>query len=181
MKTSAYLASAGALLAIMAFRQHTTHVAPKLRPTTVQHTKSLTGTQQTAVVTDVVMAANAFLATLTTAQQAAVLQTFSAANVSKWSNFPIAGYNGRIGIRLDALTAAQRTAAMAVVQAALVRLPTRASTRFSRFELPMITSFPWVAIVAFSAVTSTSLLSWARPVPLVSGCCSAAATTRPPT
>ncbi|MGI4874617.1 MAG: DUF3500 domain-containing protein [Janthinobacterium lividum] len=118
MKTPTYLASAGALLAIMAFRQHTANRAPKLSPATVQHSKSLKGTQQTAAVTDVVAAANAFLATLTTAQQATVLQTFSAANVVKWSNFPIAGYNGRIGLRLDALTAAQRTAAMAVVQAA---------------------------------------------------------------
>ena len=104
MKTSTYLASASALLAIMAFRQHTTHVAPKLSPATVQHTKSLTGTQQTAAVTDVVAAANAFLATLSTAQQATVLQTFNATNVIKWSNFPIAGYNGRIGLRFDALT-----------------------------------------------------------------------------
>ncbi len=118
MKTPTYLASAGALLAIMAFRQHTADRAPKLSPATVQHSKILKGTQQTAAVTDVVAAANAFLATLTTAQQATVLQTFSAANVVKWSNFPIAGYNGRIGLRLDALTAAQRTAAMAVVQAA---------------------------------------------------------------
>lgn len=118
MKTSTYLASAGALLAIMAFRQHTTHVAPKLSPATVQRTKSLTDTQQTAAVTDVVAAANAFLATLSTAQQATVLQAFNSTNVIKWSNFPIAGYNGRIGLRFDALTAAQRTAALAVVQAA---------------------------------------------------------------
>lgn len=118
MKTSTYLASAGALLGVMAFRQHKTHVAPKLSPATVQRTKSLTGAQQTAAVTDVVAAANAFLATLSTTQQATVLQTFNATNVIKWSNFPIAGYNGRIGLRFDALTAAQRTAALAVVQAA---------------------------------------------------------------
>lgn len=123
MKTSTYLASAGALLAVMAFRQHTAELTTKLRPATGQRTKSLQGTQQTAAVTDVVAAANAFLATLSTAQQATVLQTFNSTNVIKWSNFPIAGYNGRIGLRLDALTAAQRTAAMAVVQAATGTTP----------------------------------------------------------
>ncbi|WP_324680321.1 DUF3500 domain-containing protein [Hymenobacter sp. GOD-10R] len=77
----------------------------------------------TATVSDVVTAANAFLATLTAAQQSTVLQTFNATNVIRWSNFPIAGYNGRIGIRLDALTAAQQAAAMAVVQAATGTTP----------------------------------------------------------
>ena len=76
------------------------------------------GPQGTTAVTDVVTAANAFIATLTAAQQATLLQTFNSTNVTKWSNFPIAGYNQRIGIRLDALTAAQQTAALAVVQAA---------------------------------------------------------------
>ena len=88
--------------------------------------KSTQRTQQAAAVGDVVSAANAFLATLsatqtgstTTSQTGTVLQPFSAANVIKWSNFPIAGYQGRIGIRFDALTATQRTAALAVIQAA---------------------------------------------------------------
>jgi Protein of unknown function (DUF3500) len=76
------------------------------------------GTRSTAGVSDVVTAANAFLATLSTSQQSTVLQTFSAANAIRWSNFPTGIYNNRLGIRLDALTAAQRTAALAVVQAA---------------------------------------------------------------
>ena len=89
--------------------------APAAAPRAVTGTK---GGRSTATVTDVVNAANAFLATLSTAQRSTVLQAFNATTVTKWSNFPIAGYNQRIGIRLDALTAAQKTAALAVVQAA---------------------------------------------------------------
>ncbi|MGI4823358.1 MAG: DUF3500 domain-containing protein [Janthinobacterium lividum] len=131
MKTAACFASATTLLAIMAFKQEVAWQPAAasrllLRPvaakgaTSSKGVKSVTQTQDVAAV---VTAANAFLATLSTAQQATVLQTFNATNVTKWSNFPIAGYNQRIGIRLDALTAAQRTAAMAVVQAATGTAP----------------------------------------------------------
>lgn len=75
------------------------------------------GVQSTATVTDVVNAANAFIATLSTAQQATLLQAFNATTVTKWSNLPVNATN-RIGLRLDALTAAQQTAALAVVRAA---------------------------------------------------------------
>ncbi|RTQ53740.1 DUF3500 domain-containing protein [Hymenobacter gummosus] len=126
MRSATLLVSAGVLLTLMGSNQRSSRSAVRaLRlPTAAAHAhgsasvKGTKGVQQTGTVADVVTAANAFLATLSTAQQATVLQTFNATNVVKWSNFPIAGYNGRIGIRLDALTAAQRTAAMAVVQAA---------------------------------------------------------------
>jgi Protein of unknown function (DUF3500) len=118
------------LLAAAAYEKAAELWAPPVAPTYVaapavapKTTAGAKGVQSTAAVSDVVNAANAFLATLTAAQQSTVLQSFNAANVVKWSNFPIAGYNGRIGIRLDALTAAQRTAAMAVVQAATGTLP----------------------------------------------------------
>jgi hypothetical protein len=79
--------------------------------------KRLKGTKATAAVSDVVNAANAFLATLTTAQQATVVPTYNATNVKKWSNLPC-GLGCREGLQLSTLTAAQKTAALAVVQAA---------------------------------------------------------------
>lgn len=120
MRLPTCIVSTGALLAVMAFKQSelskSTFVAgPHMRSAALP---SAQGAKATASVGDVVSAANAFLATLSTAQQATVLQTFNSTNVTKWSNFPIAGYNQRIGIRLDALTAAQQTAALAVVRAA---------------------------------------------------------------
>lgn len=75
------------------------------------------GARSTAAVSDVVNAANAFIATLSTAQQATLLQAYNSTTVTKWSNLPV-NSNNRIGLRLDALTAAQQTAALAVVQAA---------------------------------------------------------------
>ena len=128
MKITTCLASATALLVVMAFRQNTLVKAsfaasPQERPVSVKSPKGTKAVTKTQDVAAVVTAANAFLATLSTAQQATVLQTFNSTNVIKWSNFPIAGYNGRIGIRLDALTAAQQAAAMAVVQAATGTTP----------------------------------------------------------
>ena len=120
MRISTCVASTGALLALMAFKQDvavkaTSAASRQRQPLAVKNSKS---TAQTAAVTDVVNAANAFLATLSTTQQSTVLQTFNSTNVVKWSNFPVGIYNDRIGIRLDALTSAQRTAALAVLQAA---------------------------------------------------------------
>ena len=128
MKTTTCFASAAALLAITAFKQDVffqsaVAARPLLRLAAVKGSKSTKAVAQTQDVAAVVAAANAFLATLSTAQQVTVLQTFSSANVIKWSNFPIAGYRDRIGIRFDALTAAQRTAALAVVQAATGTTP----------------------------------------------------------
>lgn len=62
-------------------------------------------------------AANAFIATLTTAQQATLIQTRTQANSIKWNNTPC-GASCRNGLQLSNLTAAQQTAALAVVRAA---------------------------------------------------------------
>jgi len=80
-------------------------------------TLNLEGSSGTATVADVVTAANAFYASLSATQQATLVQAFNSTNVTKWSNLPVNSTN-RIGLRLDALTAAQQTLAMAVVQAA---------------------------------------------------------------
>ncbi len=118
MKISTCLASAGALLAVMAFKQHTSSTAArKLRPTSSASVKRTNGTRQAAAVSDVVTAANAFLGTLSTAQQATLLQAYNSTTVTKWSNLPC-GSQCRIGLQLSTLTTAQQAAAMAVVQAA---------------------------------------------------------------
>jgi len=107
----------------MAFRQHTAeHNTLKLMP---RATKSTKRTQQATAVSDVVTAANAFLATLSTAQQGsisaatqgAVLQPFNSTTVLKWSNLPC-GTNCRTGLQFANMSTAQQTAALAVVRAA---------------------------------------------------------------
>lgn len=126
MKTSTCLASTGALLALMAFKQHPGSTAVlKLLPTSTSSVKSTKGTKQAVAVNDVVAAANAFLATLSTAQQGsvstaaqgAVLQPFNSTTVLKWSNLPC-GTNCRTGLQFANMTTAQQTAALAVVKAA---------------------------------------------------------------
>lgn len=83
----------------------------------VQPARTPQGTQQT---TDrVVAAANVFLQGLTPAQRAAVSFAFDAPEKKNgWSNLP-SGIFTRKGVRLGDLGAAQRAAALAVVQAAL--------------------------------------------------------------
>jgi hypothetical protein len=119
MKISTGIASAGVLMALMAFKQRLSSPrAVAARPAAIKSVKSTKSTKQTAAVSDVVTAANAFYNSLSTTQQSTVLQTFNSTNVVRWSNFPTGIYNNRLGIRLDALTTAQRTLALAVVQAA---------------------------------------------------------------
>jgi hypothetical protein len=68
--------------------------------------------------TKIVAAAQAFLATLDAGGKAKVQLAYDAPEKkTRWSNFPI-GMVPRNGIRMGDLTAAQRTAAMAVLQAA---------------------------------------------------------------
>ena len=112
-------ASAGALLAVMAFQPRAREgsqqsASTRLQPATGQGTK---GTRHLAAVADVVTAANAFIATLSTSQQSTLLQTFNSTNVTKWSNLPC-GSQCRIGLQLSNLTSDQQTAALAVVKAA---------------------------------------------------------------
>jgi len=61
--------------------------------------------------------ANAFLATLTTAQQASVVIALNKTNAMRWSNLPC-GLSCRNGIAFSSLTTAQLAAAKAVAQAA---------------------------------------------------------------
>jgi hypothetical protein len=65
----------------------------------------------------VVCLANAFLATLTTAQQTSVQLTLNLTNAKRWSNLPC-GLSCRNGLAFSSLTAAQLTAAKAVIAAA---------------------------------------------------------------
>lgn len=77
------------------------------------------GTGGPTVTARAVAAANAFLATLTDAQRGAVLFAFTnSTQRRKWSNFPT-GIFTRAGLRMGTLTAAQRSAALAAVQALL--------------------------------------------------------------
>ncbi|RZK63067.1 MAG: DUF3500 domain-containing protein [Hymenobacter sp.] len=113
------MASAGALAALIAFKQDVAvksvpAARPQLRPAALNGTRA---TQGTATVADVVTTANAFIATLNTTQLSTLQQAFNTTNVAKWSNLPVNSTN-RIGLRFDALTTAQQTAALAVVQAA---------------------------------------------------------------
>ncbi|MBF9141831.1 DUF3500 domain-containing protein [Hymenobacter properus] len=96
---------------------YTATAAAPAAPATLSTFKSLKGTQSTAAVSDVVNAANAFIASLSATQQATLLQAYNSTTVTKWSNLPVNSTN-RIGLRLDALTAAQQALALAVVQAA---------------------------------------------------------------
>ncbi|MEZ0541773.1 DUF3500 domain-containing protein [Fibrella arboris] len=65
----------------------------------------------------VACAANAFLATLTTAQKATVQLALTKANAIKWSNLP-GGVTIRNGLEFSTLTAVQLAAAKAVIAAA---------------------------------------------------------------
>ncbi|GAB4021633.1 DUF3500 domain-containing protein [Spirosoma koreense] len=87
---------------------------------TLSPTSSTTTTDCSTATTNtakVVCAAEAFLATLSATQKAAVVLDYSKANAIKWSNLPC-GSNCRVGLQLADLTTAQVTAALAVVAAA---------------------------------------------------------------
>ncbi|MEV6350064.1 DUF3500 domain-containing protein [Actinoplanes sp. NPDC051851] len=85
--------------------------------TTAAATTTATTTATTAGVSDVVTAADAFTATLSTTQQASVLLDFTEANATAWSNLPC-GSSCRVGIQFSTLSTAQLTAAEAVLAAA---------------------------------------------------------------
>ncbi|MEU1168507.1 DUF3500 domain-containing protein, partial [Streptomyces sp. NPDC005921] len=85
---------------------------------TATATASATATSGAASgVSDVVDAANAFLDTLDSDQQADVLLDFTQANATAWSNLPC-GATCRVGIEFSSLSDTQLTAAKAVVEAA---------------------------------------------------------------
>lgn len=72
----------------------------------------------TGTTAEVVAAANAFLATLSTSQQSSVVLTRTQAEAIQWSNLPC-GSNCRNGIQFSTLSATQLAAAQAVVKAAM--------------------------------------------------------------
>ena len=72
-----------------------------------------------ADVGEVVTAANAFLATLSSSEQDAVLYDLTIDNANNWSNLPVGGMAARNGLRFDALSDTQLDAALAVADAAL--------------------------------------------------------------
>lgn len=74
-------------------------------------------TENEKSVSDVVTAALAFKATLSTSEQATLEQTYTSTLARKWSNLPC-GSTCRNGIQFSALTSTQLDAALAVIQAA---------------------------------------------------------------
>jgi hypothetical protein len=76
--------------------------------------------QQAVVTPRVVQAANAFLATLTGAEQAKCTFGFTSSQRTGWSNLP-SGIFQRNGLRFGDMTARQREAALGLVAAALSR------------------------------------------------------------
>ena len=83
-------------------------------------TVSATGTTDCSSATGVakvVCLAQAFLATLSTTQQASVVQTLDLAHAKLWSNLPC-GLSCRDGIAFSSLSATQLAAAFAIIQAA---------------------------------------------------------------
>ena len=94
-------------LTIMAFTMNKptpkTVEMPPLSPTTTQ---------------EVIDAANAFKATLTTTQVATCYLDYSLTNAAKWSNFPVGIYPNRVGIKLSALLTTQLAAAKNLLKVA---------------------------------------------------------------
>ena len=83
-------------------------------------TSTATATATTAAssgVSDVVDAANAFMYSLDSDQQAEALLDFTEANATAWSNLPC-GSTCRVGIEFSSLSDEQLTAAEAVIEAA---------------------------------------------------------------
>jgi Protein of unknown function (DUF3500) len=84
-------------------------------------------------VTKVVCLANAFLATLSTAQQDSVVETLDLANAKLWSNLPC-GLSCRDGIPFSSLTSTQLAAAKAVIAAATSTTTDQGYDEFSKIN-----------------------------------------------
>jgi hypothetical protein len=86
--------------------------------TVVDAASTTTGcSTSTTIASKVVCLANAFLATLTTTQQASVVLTLNLSNAKRWSNLPC-GLSCRNGLAFSSLSSTQLAAAKAVAQAA---------------------------------------------------------------
>lgn len=80
--------------------------------------KSIKNSKNVLTVNDVVTAAQAFKATLSTSQVSTLQKTYTTALAKKWSNLPC-GSGCRNGVQLSTLSTTQLAAAKAVMQAAL--------------------------------------------------------------
>ncbi len=68
-------------------------------------------------IANIVKAAEAFKATLTTTQVAALQYSYTKAQAQKWSNFPESIYKGRVGLQTSTFSTAQWTAFLALLKA----------------------------------------------------------------
>ncbi len=68
-------------------------------------------------IANIVKAAEAFKATLTATQVAALQYSYTKAQAQKWSNFPESIYKGRVGLQTSTLSTAQWTAFLALLKA----------------------------------------------------------------
>jgi hypothetical protein len=84
-------------------------------------------------VSRIVCLAQAFLSTLSTAQQDSVVQTLDLANAKLWSNLPC-GLSCRDGIPFSSLTATQLAAAKAVIAAATSTTTDQGYDEFSKIN-----------------------------------------------
>ncbi len=114
------------------FAHEATHVgASNAENTTAQVSADAPDAPQTAA--DVVTKALAFKASLTTAQQATLQQTYTSALARKWSNLPC-GSGCRNGIQFSTLTSAQLALALQVVQAAAGTAANEGSAEFDQIR-----------------------------------------------
>jgi hypothetical protein len=104
-------ASAGTAAFAISFGGQSCSFALTVNAATTADCSSVTG------VAKVVCLANAFLATLTTAQQSTVVLTLNLTNAKRWSNLPC-GVSCRNGLAFSSLSTTQLAAAKAVIQAA---------------------------------------------------------------
>ena len=84
-------------------------------------------------VAEIACLAQAFLSTLSTAQQDSVVQTLDLANAKLWSNLPC-GLSCRDGIPFSSLTSTQLTAAKAVIAAATSTTTDQGYDEFSKIN-----------------------------------------------
>lgn len=112
------LASFLLLIGLMATKVDFSNLNPFNKSQTASSLVVANSKASPVAVTDVVTAALAFKATLTTTQQATLQQTYTAALARKWSNLPC-GSGCRNGVQFSTLTTAQLASAKAVIQAAL--------------------------------------------------------------
>lgn len=123
-------ASSGTAVFALSFGGQTCSLSLPVSASTTS-TGSTTNVTGTGSASAVVAAANAFLATLTDAQKTTVQLSLTKANAIKWSNLP-GGVSIRNGLEFSTLSAAQLTAAKAVIAAAAGTTPNEGYSEFSQ-------------------------------------------------